>query len=71
MQTYRLGRLQEVSEMEKRVECEFNTTKCPICGGNVGRPPLYDEGECYFMEVIDEGRSTIAYTVVCKRYRGN
>lgn len=51
---------------------------CPICGGRIKHPYTghvsseqidEDINSCLWMEVIDEGRSTLGYTPICRGKR--
>lgn len=52
-----------------------NSKICPICGnkiihqyiGNVTSEQLEEEMKCcLWVEVVDEGRSTIGYSIICR-----
>ena len=54
---------------------DYYETECPICGGKIKHPYTglvsseqieEDLNSCIWMEVIDEGDSTIGYTPICK-----
>ena len=54
---------------------DYNETTCPICGGRIKHPYTgfvtseqleEDNNCCLWMEVVDEGRSTIGYRPVCR-----
>lgn len=54
---------------------DYDLTVCPICGGNIKHPYTgevtseqieEDINSCLWIEVIDEGRSTLGYTPMCK-----